>query len=164
MLRALLALLAFGATALAAARPVAVRSDVVEIGQSAPRFLIDTLDGRPMTGDFNGEPAYINVFATWCSPCRRELPSILGLARDYRDRIAFLFVDEQESPALVRRFAASFGVAAPVAVDPGQFAAAFDVRGLPWSIFIDRSGIVQYVYAGSIPASVLRERLSELAR
>jgi cytochrome c biogenesis protein CcmG, thiol:disulfide interchange protein DsbE len=127
-----------------------------------PRFLIATLDGRSVTTDFNGQPAYINVFATWCSPCRRELPSIVGLAKHYRDRIAFLFVDEQESPALVKSFASSFGVAGPVAIDRGQLAAALDVRGLPWSIFVDRNGKVQYVYPGSIPLSVLREQLSEL--
>jgi thiol-disulfide isomerase/thioredoxin len=161
VLRALLVVAAFGAIALAAARPVAVRSDDLQIGQLAPRFLIDTLDGKPI-GNFSGEPAYINVFATWCAPCRRELPAISGLAKRYGDRISFLFVDEQEAPALVKKFAASFGVAAPVAVDRGQLASALGVRGLPWSIFIDREGIVQYVYPGSIPTSVLRERLLEL--
>jgi thiol-disulfide isomerase/thioredoxin len=161
--RALLVLAALGAIGLAAARPVAVRGDAVEVGQSAPAFIIDTLDGRQISSDFNGRPAYINVFATWCPPCRRELPAVLDQAKQYRNRIVFVFVDEQETPAAVKSFAASFGMATGVAVDRGQFAATFDVGGLPWNIFIDRHGIVQFIYRGRIPKDVLGAQLLKLA-
>ncbi|MBV8068184.1 MAG: redoxin domain-containing protein [Candidatus Eremiobacteraeota bacterium] len=163
MSRALLVLGAFGAIALAGVRPVAVRGDAVAIGQTAPSFIIDTLDGRQISSDFNGRPAYINVFATWCPPCRRELPAVLDQAKQYRDRIVFVFVDEQETPTAVKNFAASVGIATGVAVDRGQFAATFAVGGLPWNIFIDRHGIVQYIYRGRIPNDVLDTELSKLA-
>jgi cytochrome c biogenesis protein CcmG, thiol:disulfide interchange protein DsbE len=151
------------AVALAVLRSPAARSDILEVGQSAPAFLINTLDGTSVTGNFNGRPAYINVFATWCSPCRVEFPAIVEQTKQYGDRIAFLLVDEQESANTVKTFAREFGVVAPVAVDRGQFAAAFDVGGLPWSIFIDRHGIVRYIYRGRIPANVLGDQLSKLA-
>lgn len=163
MSRTLVGVALVAALALAAERPTIVRGDVVEIGQAAPAFLINTLDGRKFTSNFEGRPAYINVFATWCSPCRTELPDVLDQAKKYGDRIAFLLVDEQEQPSAVERFAASLGKGAPVAVDGGQFAATYAVGGLPWNIFIDRHGVVQYIYRGRIPAGVLIEQLSKLA-
>jgi hypothetical protein len=63
----------------------------------------------------------------------------------------------------VERFAQSLGQDAPVAVDRGQFAATYAVGGLPWNIFIDRHGVVRYIYRGRIPASLLMEQLSKLA-
>jgi cytochrome c biogenesis protein CcmG, thiol:disulfide interchange protein DsbE len=160
--RALLLLVVLTALAVAVASPLTVRGDTFQVGQTAPSFLIATLDGESVTGNFHGKPAYIDVFATWCPPCRSELPSILNMAKEYRDRIAFLLVDEQESADSVKRFASSLGGMAPVAVDRGAFAAAFDVDGLPWNIFIDRHGIVRYVYRGRIPAAVLSDQLSKL--
>jgi cytochrome c biogenesis protein CcmG, thiol:disulfide interchange protein DsbE len=157
-----LVLLAIAALAVSAVRPVVVESDALQIGQTAPAFLIATLDGSSITQNFHGRPAYINVFATWCPPCRRELPAVLSEAKAYRDRIAFLFVDEQESFAAVKSFASSLDGMAPVAVDRGQFAATFDVDGLPWNIFIDRHGVVRYIYRGRIPADVLSNQLSQL--
>jgi len=161
--RVVLLLAAFAAITLAAVRPAAVRGDALQVGESAPAFLINTLDGASITSDFQGRPAFINVFATWCPPCRRELPAIVEQSKQYRDRIVFVFVDEQEPAAVVKQFVASFGLSTPVAVDRGQFAATFDVGGLPWSIFIDRHGIVRYIYRGGIPAKILGNQLSTLA-
>jgi cytochrome c biogenesis protein CcmG, thiol:disulfide interchange protein DsbE len=162
--RALVGIVALLSVALAAARsPAVTRANLPGVGDLAPAFAIDTLDGRSIDGNFHGRPAYINVFATWCSPCRREFPAILRQAQQYRDRIAFLLVDEQEPASRVRSFATQLGVSEPIAVDRGQFAATFDVRGLPESIFIDRDGIVRYIYQGTIPDGVLAGQLSALA-
>ena len=164
MLRKLLGTVALFGVALAAARsPAVTRAGALEIGDVAPAFVLDTLDGKSLDGDFHGSPAYINVFTTWCSPCRREFPAIAQQAQRYHDRIAFLLIDEQESASRVKTFALQLGVAAPVAVDSGQFAATFDVRGLPESIFIDRQGVVRYIYRGTIPDDVLAGELSALA-
>lgn len=163
MLRSLLGTVALLAVALATARsPAITRAGTLEIGDFAPAFALDTLDGKSIDGDFHGQPAYINVFATWCSPCRREFPAIAQQAQRYHDRITFLLVDEQEAENRVKSFAVQLGVPAPVAVDEGQFAATFDVRGLPESIFIDRRGIVRYIYRGTIPDGVLAGQLSAL--
>ncbi len=164
MHRALLGTLALLAVALAAVRsPALTRAGTLEIGDFSPAFVLATLDGKSIDGDFHGHPAYINVFATWCSPCRREFPDIAQQAQRYRDRIAFLLVDEQESASRVKSFAVQLGVPAPVAMDDGQFAATFDVRGLPESIFIDGRGVVRYIYRGTIPDGVLAGQLSVLA-
>src|SRR5579863_5593096 len=163
MARRLLGMAIIAALALVAQRPASVRSDAVEVGQAAPAFLIDGIDGGQITSNFHGRPAYIDVFATWCSPCRTELPLVLDQAKKYGGRISFLLVDEQEQPSAVERFIASLGKEAPVAVDRGQFAATYAVGGLPWNIFIDRHGVLQYIYRGRIPVGVLTEQLSKLA-
>ena len=163
MSRTLVGIAFAAALALVAERPTTVRGDAVEIGQAAPAFLINTLDGRKITSNFDGRPAYIDVFATWCTPCRTELPAVIDQAKRYGDRIAFVLVDEQEQRSAVERFTASLGKEPPVAVDAGQFAATYAVGGLPWNIFIDRHGVVQYIYRGRIPPAVLIEQLSKLA-
>jgi cytochrome c biogenesis protein CcmG/thiol:disulfide interchange protein DsbE len=162
VLRVLQTIAVFGAFALAVTRSSAVLGDAVTVGQSAPAFLIDTLDGTSVTSNFHGRPAYINVFTTWCSPCRGELPVIVQQTKVYGDKITFLLVDEQEPATVVKSFAIRFGVVTPIAVDRGQFASTFNVPGLPESIFINRHGIVQYIYLGRIPANVLEEQLSTL--
>jgi cytochrome c biogenesis protein CcmG, thiol:disulfide interchange protein DsbE len=162
--RVLVGIVALLIVALATGRsPAITRADVVGVGDLAPAFAVNTLDGRSIDGDFHGRPAYINVFATWCSPCRREFPAILRQAQEYRDRVAFLLVDEQEPAIRVKSFADGLGAAPPIAVDRGQFAATFDVQGLPESIFIDRNGVVRYIYRGTIPDAVLAGELSALA-
>jgi cytochrome c biogenesis protein CcmG, thiol:disulfide interchange protein DsbE len=164
VLRTFLGTVALVAVALAAERsPAVTRAGTLSVGDFAPAFALHTLDGKSIDGNFHGSPAYINVFATWCSPCRREFPAIARQAQQYHDRIAFLLVDEQESASRVQSFALQLGVPAPVAVDRGQFAATFDVRGLPESIFIDRHGVVRYIYRGIIPDGVLATELSTLA-
>lgn len=164
MFRAVLGIVALLAVALVSARsPAITRAGNLQVGDLAPAFAVDALSGGSLDGDFHGRPAYINVFATWCSPCRRELPAILRQAQEYRDRIAFLLVDDQEPASRVKSFALELGIAAPVAVDRGQFAATFDVRGLPESIFIDGRGVVRYIYRGTIPDDVLAGELSTLA-
>ncbi len=143
--------------------PERSRAANVAVGDPAPPFAIATLDGHSVTADFHGKPAYINVFATWCSPCRRELPSILTQTKRYGEHIATLLVDEQEPQSVVKAFAQHFGIATGVAVDGGQFAATFNVRGLPESIFIDRRGVIRYIHRGLIPPDVLVSELSKLS-
>jgi cytochrome c biogenesis protein CcmG, thiol:disulfide interchange protein DsbE len=157
------ALVVLAAVALSgAAQPELGRAGNVTVGQSSPSFAIDTLDGRSITADFHGKAAYINVFATWCSPCRRELPSIVTETKRHGANVALLLVDEQEPESVVKAFMQHYNIEAGVAVDGGQFAETFGVGGLPESIFIDRHGIVRFIYRGAIPVEVLAEQLSVL--
>jgi cytochrome c biogenesis protein CcmG, thiol:disulfide interchange protein DsbE len=141
----------------------AAASGVAAMGKPAPAFMVDGLDGGTITADFHGKPAYINVFATWCPPCRGEIPRIVRAARQYDGRITVLFVDEQESPGRVQSFVRTFGMAQPIAIDQGQFAATYGLGSIPLSVFIDRHGIVRLIYRGPIPNNVLVRELSVLA-
>jgi cytochrome c biogenesis protein CcmG, thiol:disulfide interchange protein DsbE len=149
----------------AAMRPLDARgASVARVGQPAPSFEVDSLDGNSLSSAFGGKPAFINVFASWCPPCRDEIPSIVKQSKAYAGRITFMFVDEQEAPSRVKAFANEVGMAPPVVgIDEGQFAATYGVGALPVSIFIDRNGVVQSIYRGPIPKDVLTAGLSKLA-
>jgi cytochrome c biogenesis protein CcmG, thiol:disulfide interchange protein DsbE len=141
----------------------AAAAGVAAMGKPAPAFMVDALDGSTITADFHGKPAYINVFATWCPPCRGEIPRIIRAARQYHGRVTVIFVDEQESPGRVQSFVRTFGMGAPVAIDQGQFAATYGLGSIPLSVFIDRHGIVRLIYRGPIPNGVLHHELAILA-
>ncbi len=138
-------------------------ASVAAMGKPAPAFMVDALDGSTITADFHGQPAYINVFATWCPPCRGEIPRIVRAAKEYHGRVNVVFVDEQESPGRVQSFARAFGISSRVAIDQGQFAATYGLGSIPLSVFIDRHGIVRFIYRGPIPEPVLEHDLSILA-
>jgi cytochrome c biogenesis protein CcmG, thiol:disulfide interchange protein DsbE len=148
----------------AASFAAAGRGAVVAVtGKPAPAFMVDALGGGTITADFHGRPAYVNVFATWCPPCRGEIPRIVQAAKHYRGRVTVVLIDEQESPGRVQSFARAFDIASPIAIDQGQFAATYGLGSIPLSVFIDRHGIVQLIYRGPIPEPVLEHELSMLA-
>lgn len=128
-------------------------------GKTAPPFLLDTLDGQTMTlADLHGRPVFINVFASWCGPCKHELPMLIRASKRYRN-VRFIFIDEQEPPGAVRRAIARYGIPGPVALDDGPFEAAYGAASIPESIFIDAHGVVRLVYRGPIPATLLQKTL-----
>lgn len=132
---------------------------VARINEPAPLFLLDTLDGKTLSHtDIAGRPTYINVFATWCPPCQGEIPRLVEAARRHPG-VRFIFVDEQESPSVVKRFARRYGIRSEIAIDEGQFATTYGAMPIPESIFIDEHGIVRMIYRGPIPQDRLQKVL-----
>jgi len=137
---------------------------VAAIGRPAPNFVVDGMDGLPVRARrFRGRPLFINVFASWCGPCRVELPGIVRSYARYRTRIGYLGVDEQEAPETVARFARALGLRYPLGIDQGQLEASYRAHQIPTSIFVDRHGIVRGFYKGPIPADVLERNLALIA-
>lgn len=144
---------------LAISSQVASAATIARVDQPAPLFLLDTLDGKTLShADITGKRTYINVFATWCPPCQSEIPRLVQAARRHPD-VRFIFVDEQESPAAVKRFVQRYGIRGDVAIDQGQFAATYGALPIPESILIDEHGIVRMLYRGPIPQELLQKVL-----
>jgi thiol-disulfide isomerase/thioredoxin len=134
-------------------------------GDEAPPFRIVALDGRAFGFErFRGRPLYVNFFASWCPPCRDELPRIVAEQRRYRGRIAFLGVDTQEPEALARRFIAAERLHFPVGIDRGQMAVSYHAKAIPTSVFIGRDGRIRDVFDGEIPPARLARALARLLR
>ncbi len=138
-------------------------SGVAVAGKRAPAFLLEGPDGRDVTSRaYAGRPLLINVFAAWCGTCRVEEPLLVRAYARYRDRVAFLGVDEQEGVARARSFARELAVTYPIALDAGQFAASYGTTKIPETILIDARGIVRGVHRGMLSENDLERELRAL--
>jgi len=120
-------------------------------GELAPDFLLETLDGKEMRlSDLRGRPVVINFWATWCRPCRKEIPQFVAAYNSYRDRgLMILGVNLQEGKGIVRPFADDFGMNFPILIDrDGEVGDSYRVLGLPTTYFVDRTGAVRSVFTG----------------
>lgn len=126
--------------------------------------MLEDLSGAPLLSKtLRGKPLYINVFATWCPPCRVELPKIVRSYERFKTQVNFLGVDEQEPAGTLEPFRRSMGIHYPIAIDQGQMEASYRARSVPTSVFIDRRGIVRALYRGPISDSLLQQYLELIA-
>ncbi len=130
-----------------------------------PDFELPTLAGDHVRlSSLHGKVVLLNFWASWCAPCREEIPTLEATYSHYRDRgLVIVGVNVYESADQARAFTDQFDVTFPVGLDAnGSVAAEFGVSGLPVSILIDRGGSVVYQHMGSIPADTLETQLSPL--
>lgn len=117
----------------------------------APDFLLETLDGSDMRlSDLRGKAVVINFWATWCKPCRKEIPELVAAYEAYRERgLIILGVNMQEGKSIVRPFAEDFGMNFPILIDrDGEVGGSYRLLGLPTTYFVDRAGVVRSVFTG----------------
>ena len=137
------------------------------IGRPAPSFALTTVDGRAVTlASFLGKTLVINVWGSWCPPCRLETPDLVAEAdAQRRNGVAFLGIDTTETAAVVRAYAAAKGIAYPQVATTSRsaFARDYGITNYPTTIVIDPSGIVRAVHADNIlPRRAGRPRRSRV--
>ncbi len=168
----------YGPVELPAALVPAGQEVAAKAGALAPDFLLERLEGGDLRlSDFRGHPVVVNFWATWCSPCRREIPQFVDAYDRFRDEgLVIIGVNLQESKSIVQEFAGDFGMEFPIAIDRnGAVADRYRLLGLPMTFFIDRQGVVRSVFAGpfleesrgtnvqgAIGASELEQRVAEI--
>jgi len=134
-------------------------------GQIAPSFVLDDLTGHPLSSaDFAGQVVLVNFWATWCPPCKAEMPDIEQLYRAFQDSgFEVIGVDIEEKPEAVRAFRDEHGLTFPLVIDPrGSVNPAYHLRGLPTSWLIDRQGILRAVWVGPLNIEKVRRRIQGL--
>ncbi len=133
------------------------------VGALAPDFALASLDGRTVRlADLRGQPVVLNFWATWCPPCRAEMPEFDALHRERPD-LAIFAVDVQEDASSVRRFQAELGLAFPLLLDAdGRVWSAYQTRGLPTTYIVDRDGILRDVNVGPLNRDLLARKLARL--
>jgi thiol-disulfide isomerase/thioredoxin len=144
--------------------------------RAAPDFLLETLDGGTLRlSDLQGKAVLVNFWATWCQPCRSEVPHLVAAYDRYQQEgLEIVAVNLQEDEDTIARFAQEFGMRFPVVIDrSGDVADKYRVIGIPTSFFIDRSGVVRSIYTGpfvgqqsrqGIEESDLAQRIEEILR
>ena len=137
-------------------------------GKSAPAFALKTLDGGvDSLSHYAGRPLLINFWASWCKPCRTEMPFIIAAYQAHqRERLAVLAIDlkdQERSTKDVGKFVTEFRMPFPVLLDEkGKVRRLYALRGVPTSIFVGRDGLVRSVNQGPISEPVLRQRLADI--
>ena len=132
-------------------------------GRKVPNFRIQ-LDGGDglYLHDLVGRPVLINFWATWCGPCRLEMPDIVHHAATTPDLVV-VAVNVQEALDQIRPFAEDFAMELPVVRDAdGDIADLFNVRGMPTSYFVDREGTISTVWQGVLTPDRLEELLGKI--
>lgn len=122
------------------------------------------LDGRSLAlPDLRGQAVVVNLWASWCPPCRREMPVLLQ-ARQAHAQVRFLWINQGETPELVTRFAARQGLpATDVLLDPAaQLGQALGHKVLPTTLFYDTQGRLRAVRAGELSAATLAHHLAQI--
>jgi len=140
-----------------------VQSGAFRVGDTAPNFWLQLEDGRYVRlSDLKGKPVVINFWATWCPPCRAEMPEFVKTAAA-DDDVIVLAVNDGEDRSLVEDFAAAFGMTMPVVLDKdGVLGERYLVQGLPTSYFIDREGKLSSMAVGQITPETLAKRLAAI--
>lgn len=149
-----------------------------EEGAMAPDFLLEELRGGEVRlSDLRGQPVVINFWATWCAPCRKEMPQFVDAYAKHKDQgLVILAVNLQEGKSIARRFADDYGMDFPVAIDrDGEVGDQYRLLGLPTTFFIDRQGIIRSIFTGpfqeeqrgtnvqgAIEATELERRIQEI--
>lgn len=138
----------------------------LEVGKAAPDFTLPDLNGAPMRlSDFRGEKfVIINFWASWCGPCKVEMPDLEAVYQEHGDELVVLGVDLQESVADVKAFLKDeIQVTYPILMDEGgKVANGFNMFTQPTSYLLDKDGIIRDRKFGAFTAEELQDRVQTL--
>jgi len=135
------------------------------VGRIAPGLDAPDLAGRRWTlRDADGRLVWVNFWATWCPPCRTEMPAMQRLHERFGDRVLIVGVDFGEEPGAVADFVDRYGITYPILIDPqlNNFYRWSPQFGLPRHYFVDGTGRVVREFPGELPPEKMIETLEQL--
>jgi peroxiredoxin len=134
-------------------------------GALAPDFELENINRELVQlSEVAGHPVLINFWATWCAPCRLEMPAIQDRFESYRNEgFEVIAVNFDESSEQVHAFADELGLTFSLLLDPGgKIQRAYKIRGYPTSFFVDSSGIIRVLHIGVMTEKQLDDYLAEI--
>ena len=138
----------------------------IEAGQAAPDFSLTNIDGQKASlTDFKGKAVILNFFASWCPPCREEIPDFITLQKTYGDKgftfVGVSLVNVSES----KDFAAKMGINYPVLIDDGKVSNLYGpVRSIPTTYIIGKDGKIVKMYIGARNKETFEADIKELLK
>ncbi len=135
-----------------------------EAHPALPALVLSDLEGREVALEtLRGQPAVINLWATWCGPCRREMP-VLAEAQRTTPQVRFVFADQGESAAAVKHFMQVQQLALDNVLIDGnlQLSNHYNARGYPTTLFLDADGRLRDMHIGELSRATLAERLQRI--
>ena len=140
-----------------------------QTGFMAPDFTLETMSGTQMSlSDFRGQPVLVNFWASWCPPCRSEMPGMEKVYQELQDQgfvVLAINVAHQDTPSDAAYFVETQGFSFPILLDKEGFASQqYQLRSLPTSFIIDKDGIIQHINLGAISEAALQARIEGLLK
>lgn len=134
------------------------------VGKPAPPFDLVSLDGRQThLADFRGKAVMVNFWATWCAPCRKEMPLFEARYRQHKSNLVVIGINLGEEQTQVKGFVDEFGLTFPVLIETkGKVSSDYNVSGYPATFFIDEEGILNSFHIGEINSTQLDEALAKM--
>lgn len=167
----ILVLIASAAWITISAEPTAVsttgKTPAPQAGFPAPDFTLRAPTGEIYTlSELNGQAVLVNFWATWCPPCRSEMPAIQKMYEEYKDQgfiVLAVNMTYQDDPFAVVPFTEKYGLTFPILLDEtGDAGKAYQIRSLPSSYFINRYGVItEVVIGGPMSEALIRTRIEE---
>ncbi|MGD9894591.1 MAG: TlpA family protein disulfide reductase [Dehalococcoidia bacterium] len=154
-----------GVVALEDTLNVTGRPPAAEIGRAAPDFRLTRLDGGELQlSDLRGSVVILNFWATWCAPCRQEMPEFVRIYSTMHGQgLEIVAVDLQEAEGQVQSFVDEFGMRFPILFDrSGEVARTYRVNQLPVTLIIDRDGVVRATKYGPVTPDFLQAELAKV--
>ncbi len=167
----LVAVLGVGWISLTAAPSAATTGGLIpspRAGFLAPDFTLETTTGEQITlSDLRGQVVIINLWATWCPPCRAEMPAIEAIYQANKAaglEVLAVNVTYQDDPAAAAQFARDFGLTFPILLDmDGAVSNRYRLQALPTTFFVDRQGIISEVIPGGpMKESLIQSKVADL--
>lgn len=128
-------------------------------------IVLADMDGQPLPLDsLRGKPFVLNLWATWCPPCRREMPMLIDVA--HGSKVPILLVNQHEGRTMIDAFLKRENLnAASIAVDPsGALSEATQAQAFPTTLFVDGSARIRTIHAGEISRAALTAAIRDLER
>ncbi|SFQ42028.1 TlpA family protein disulfide reductase [Salibacterium halotolerans] len=137
----------------------------LEEGDPAPDFELDTLDGGTMSlSEMEGTPVLINFWATWCPPCRAEMPDMQTFYEENDiEVLAVNLTDTESGQSAISSFVEEMDLSFPILLDKDvSVAGKYNIQPVPTSFFIDSEGTVQHINIGAMNEDMMKSELEKL--
>ena len=137
----------------------------IAVGDLAPDFTGTTVEGETVAlSDLKGKIVLVNIFASWCGPCRVEAPHLVEVYNSIdKEKIEFVGLNLQESPGAVVDFRDEFFIDFPLVLDEGgDLTNIYSPIGLPTTWFIDQDGVIRFTFSGPMTKESLQVILDDV--
>lgn len=142
------------------------QGSAIEIGEKAPDFSLADIDGNTVSlSSFSGKVVILDFFASWCPPCKQEIPDFIELEKTYADKGFAMIGVALVSAGDAKEFAGRMGINYPILVDNGKASETYGpIRSIPTTFIIDKSGKIVKIYIGYRQKAVFEADIKELLK
>ena len=140
--------------------------EVIKVASKAPDFELVDLNGeKHRLSEYKGQGVVLNFWGTWCGPCEREFPAMENQYAKYKDLgVEIIAINLKESEYQVSEYVRKMGMSFPVAIDKTRSVFdAYNVGQLPYTIFIDKNGVVKDFSKGEMSEKVIAAKMASIA-